>query len=508
MALPLTPIAAEKAYCAVQGRSDRVNASALVFFLGLSRRQGAAMNFVSLSSRRRAVAGVEHVLNDQRRGSRASTTARCAAALLLTVAVGCGDSADPEYAGGYDASAPILSPTGGLAYDGGYASTPGAVMPGEVYTLDSGFGVGSFGGTNGNVGGVGSGGAAGAGGAALGGLAGLTGGLGGLTGGGATGALGGALGGLAGLTGGGGSAALGGLGGLLGGLGGGGAALGGLGGGLTGGGTGAPSTPLDPSVKKPDDSKLPKVTGTCPNIASGFVTVNGTTAQLTVGPKAGPVVFYWHGTGTDASESDVGVPGAAADIRANGGMLASFNDSNGKGDNTGDLVWYTGDIESADQLLACAIQKGIVDTGRIHTTGYSAGGLQSGTMLFSRSNYLASVIIYSGGPALGGLVPGSTTFADPSNVPATLGAHGAQGSDWLALDFHDGTLAAEDAVKKAGGFAIDCDDGGDHAIAWLTSRAGVGGQAWKFFKDHPYNSKPDPYMSGLPAGFPSYCKIH
>jgi poly(3-hydroxybutyrate) depolymerase len=218
------------------------------------------------------------------------------------------------------------------------------------------------------------------------------------------------------------------------------------------------------------------------------------------------VLFYWHGTGGSPSEVEQGVPGATSGVRSNGGLVASFGDTNGKGDNTGNLVWYTGDIESADQILACAIQKGVVDTGRIYTAGYSAGGLQAGTMLLQRSQYIAAAIVYSGGPPLGGLVPGGTNFSDPSHIPAMIGAHGAQGSDWLALDFYDGTNLLGDTVKKAGGYAMDCDDGGDHAIAWISTRAGVGGQAMKFLQDHPYNTKPSPYASAVPAGFPRYCK--
>ncbi len=269
---------------------------------------------------------------------------------------------------------------------------------------------------------------------------------------------------------------------------------------------GAPTaTKPDPNAKKPDPSKLPQVKGTCPQMRSGGFNVNGSTGTLWVGPKAGPVVFYWHGTGTSADEVYSGLPGAAEEIEATGGVLASFDLSNGLGDNTGDLVWYTGDIDSADQILACAVEAGVADTSRIYTSGYSAGGLQSGTMVFSRSNYLASAVVYSGGPMLGGILPGSTTFVDPSNVPSTLGAHGAQGADWLVLDFHDGTILVGDTVKMAGGFAIDCDDDGDHIAFVIGIRAGVGGKAWQFLKDHPYNVRP--YGSTLPAGYPSYCKI-
>ena len=269
---------------------------------------------------------------------------------------------------------------------------------------------------------------------------------------------------------------------------------------------GKPGATASANGSKPDDSKLPKVSGTCPNLSTGPFTVMGTSGTMWVGSKAGPLVFYWHGTASSAGEVDTGLPGATAEVMKNGGIVVSFEDTSGTGDDTGDGVWYTGDFLAADQILACGMQKGLVDTARIHSSGYSAGGLQTGAMVFARSNYLASAVVYSGGPALGGLIPGSTTFVDPSNVPATLGAHGAQGSDTLILDFSDGTKKLESAVVAGGGFAIDCDDGGSH-LDFFTIRAGVGDQAWPFLKAHPYNSKPDPYAGGLPSGFPSYCTI-
>jgi hypothetical protein len=321
---------------------------------------------------------------------------------------------------------------------------------------------------------------------------------------GATGTAGGAgaIGGLfGGLAGGGGSGA---IGGLLGGLAGGGGAggiLGGLGGLTGGGGGGTPAPPLDPSVKQPAANKLPQVTGTCPNLVDGTVTVAGAKVQIWVGSKPGPAYFYFHGTGTSPDEVNQGLPGATAGVKTNGGLVASWDTSNNKGSNTG-TIWYTGDLEGVDQLVACGVQKGIIDTGRIHAAGYSAGGLETGAALFSRSNYMASGIVYSGGHPFG-----AGGLQDPSNVPAMLGAHGAQGSDSLGLDFHDNTIAMENEIKKAGGFAMDCDDGGDHIVGWLSDRAGVGGKAMQFLKDHPYNTRPSPYASGLPAGFPSYCKV-
>jgi hypothetical protein len=30
---------------------------------------------------------------------------------------------------------------------------------------------------------------------------------------------------------------------------------------------------------------------------------------------------------------------------------------------------------------------------------------------------------------------------------------------------------------------------------------------WRFFQDHPWNTVPSPYATGLPASFPSYCAV-
>jgi hypothetical protein len=257
---------------------------------------------------------------------------------------------------------------------------------------------------------------------------------------------------------------------------------------------------LDPSVKQPAPEKLPQVKGTCPALADGTVMVAGSTVQIWVGSKPGPAYFYFHGTGTSPAEVDQGFPGATLAVKTNGGLVASWSGSNGMGTNTG-TIWYTGDLDGMDQLVACGVQKGIIDTGRIHVSGYSAGGLETGAAIFSRSNYVASGIVYSGGKPFG-----AGNLQDPSNVPSVLGAHGAQGADALVLDFHDGTIALENEIVRLGGFAIDCDDNMDHIGGWFT-RAGVGGQAMKFLADHPYNTRPSPYASMLPAGFPTYCKI-
>jgi hypothetical protein len=154
-------------------------------------------------------------------------------------------------------------------------------------------------------------------------------------------------------------------------------------------------------------------------------------------------------------------------------------------------------MEAADQIIACGIEKGLVDTARIHVSGYSAGGLETGAFVVGRSQYVASLIVYSGGKPFG--VPGA--IGSGGVVPSMVGAHGAAGSDMLGLDFGTATPALGKEIANAGGFVIDCDDGGSHITI---SRLGLGGKARDFFKAHPWGVKP---WTAVPAGWPSPCKV-
>ncbi|MES1207318.1 MAG: hypothetical protein ABUS79_15380, partial [Pseudomonadota bacterium] len=172
--------------------------------------------------------------------------------------------------------------------------------------------------------------------------------------------------------------------------------------------------------------------------------------------------------------------------------------TNRMGTNTGNGVWYTGDFQTADEVVACAIQQLHIDTRRIYASGFSAGGLQSTRMAYDRSGYLAAVVPYSGG--LTGF--GAGTLQDPSHVPAAMVVHGASGSDVVVIDFAQASASYETDMKKKGGFAIDCNHGGGHMIP-----SGVPASTWNFMKAHPYGISPEPFSGGIPAGFPAYCTI-
>ena len=252
-----------------------------------------------------------------------------------------------------------------------------------------------------------------------------------------------------------------------------------------------------------EPTTLPTAQEACPTITSGNLTFLGEPVTIWAGtPTAaqrGPVVIYWFATMSSPQEAVKGLGQAAIDeITAQGGLVAAPGATNGKGTNTGDGVWYTGDFETTDEVIACAIAQLHIDTKRIYASGFSAGGLQTTRMSYDRSGYLASVVPYSGGISAWG----TGTAQDPSNVPPAMVIHGAPGSDTFIMDFAQASASYEADIKKRGGFSIDCNHGGGHMMP-----SGIAPSVWQFMKDHPYKISPEPYASGIPAGFPTYCTL-
>lgn len=247
--------------------------------------------------------------------------------------------------------------------------------------------------------------------------------------------------------------------------------------------------------------RIPPKPASCPDIKTGTITVNGQKVQLWVGEKRpgkkGPILFYWHGTGSNANEAQSGLGKGNAEILAEGGVIASFTTTTKTGMNTGNNVWYTGDFEMADQILACAVEQQDVDPRRVYTGGCSAGGLQASAMVYARSSYLAAAMPNSGGTVF------RYALEDSSHVPALIATHGAMGSDVVVIDFSTTTATQVKDIAAKGGFAVQCDHGGGHC----RSPTAVKNAQWDFLKAHPFGVTPEPYAAGLPAGFPAVCKV-
>lgn len=249
---------------------------------------------------------------------------------------------------------------------------------------------------------------------------------------------------------------------------------------------------------------LPSPRSTCPEFVEGTATFAGSPVRLWVGSdgesKRGPVIFYWYATGASVDEVWTGLGSSVvAEVKQLGGMIAALERTTEQGTNTGNGVWYTGDFAIADEVLACAIQKRVgIDLTHIHAAGFSAGGLQTSWMAYALSNYLASVVSYSGG--LISTSRTTSTTADTSNVVPAMMVHGEQGEDRFIIDFANTSAAMTSDIRQKGGFALDCTHQEGHRIP-----ANIGPWAFRFMKDHPYKRAPSPYLSAMPAGFPSYC---
>jgi poly(3-hydroxybutyrate) depolymerase len=247
--------------------------------------------------------------------------------------------------------------------------------------------------------------------------------------------------------------------------------------------------------------KLPAIMGDCPEFKNGSTIMvaghKGIVLQVGAPGKAGPLLFYWHGTGSSPAEANM-FPGNS-EIVAAGGIVAAFDgkkSSGAKGDCSGTAAHNIADFDAADQIAACAVMSGQIDPHRIYSTGCSAGGLQTGCMAMLRSSYLAAVAPNSGG------IVGQQPWQD-MHTPAVFTMHGSDSADVVIVMFSQTSATFDMAAKSHGGFVVNCNHGGGHCGAPRDLQQA----AWTFMKDHPFGVGESPWKAGIPTGVPSYCKI-
>jgi hypothetical protein len=250
------------------------------------------------------------------------------------------------------------------------------------------------------------------------------------------------------------------------------------------------------------EPRIPAISGDCPTFVTGTSTVPELLGvRLQVGAKpaqpSGPLLFYWHATGSGAGEADTMLPAAMRqDILDNGGIIAAFETTRGTGgDCSGTRIFARDDFEVADLIAGCAVRDHNIDPRRIYVTGCTAGGFQAGCMAIARSGYVAAVATNSGG------IIQRMPLQAP-HAPAAFTMYGGEGGPIL-VDTAMTSKALNEQLSAFGGVAVACNHGGGHCRA----PAELYLAAWRFMKAHPFGLAESPFANGLPPDFPAYCAV-
>ncbi len=245
--------------------------------------------------------------------------------------------------------------------------------------------------------------------------------------------------------------------------------------------------------------ELPEPAQQCPAITEGVVSFLGVDVMIVVAGSAdlqGPLILYWHGTGTDPLDELKTAFDAQAQqqLRAMGGLLVAFLDSTGNGQTTsGNGIWSSGDMLLADEVIGCANAAGGIDPDRVHLMGMSAGGLHATAMSYQRAHYVASIAVLSGGHLLfQGQDSTETTASNPDNPFAALIIHGGE-RDRYILDFQLTSREFAATLQSRGHPVVLCNHRQGHSIPMAVSAA-----AWGFFRAHPFASPADEKIQSGP----------
>lgn len=258
----------------------------------------------------------------------------------------------------------------------------------------------------------------------------------------------------------------------------------------------APDTPAEPSG--PD---LRAYTGgACPLLGAGANTLESSSVQRSVElflpeeVEFAPLVFFWYGAGgstvsydwmqdfADAYGVVIAVPGATSGLFE--WPILAGNDP------SPELVFF-------DDILACTAESLPIDTRRIYTTGFSAGGIWSSVLVMHRSDVLAAAAIYSGGT--GSLV---RPYESPSAQIPILGMYGGDSDIYGGgiMNFKDSMSEFMDGLVGDGHLVVACNHDGGHTIP-------AGGLGWglDFVRVHRFGDVESPYETELPPYLPEYC---
>jgi predicted esterase len=251
---------------------------------------------------------------------------------------------------------------------------------------------------------------------------------------------------------------------------------------------------------------LPRIED-CPDLAAGRVSefVSGGEArefELILpsdydSTKTYPLVLGWHGITRDieqlTEEHQIGIMADQSQVilaipqaQSLGGAIAW--DPYSAPATNGDLVLF-------DDIVTCVTEQYSVDTDRIHSLGFSNGGMLAGMLLALRPDVLASVTMMSGG--LG------QDFTDGARPTPTMVVWGGEEDSGSGTDFNILANEAVTTLGERGHPLVACNHELGHVIdvewwPWV----------FAFFADHPMTEAGAPYAeTGLPEAFPDFCLV-
>lgn len=162
-----------------------------------------------------------------------------------------------------------------------------------------------------------------------------------------------------------------------------------------------------------------------------------------------------------------------------------------------------------DDMLTCVSEQFKVDHQRVYGIGVSAGALWLTYMMSTdRVDYFAAVESLSGGL---GEVAGvwQMTFTPRAyKFPAIVLWGGSR--DRLGVNFEAASMHLESELLADGHFVVECVHDQGHAVPPIEPPAWSGTKfwsLWRFMLDHPYGVTSPYITSGLPMGFPDWCRI-
>ena len=257
---------------------------------------------------------------------------------------------------------------------------------------------------------------------------------------------------------------------------------------------------------------MPKPTGTCPGFADGAGCTSDATSLIctfspaTIEPrpvriwisdaarkKPGPLVTFWHGLSRNAGDAVLPAaglgPDVVTDIVAKGGIVAAPERSEKRmTTSVSELPLADGARERRarrplvmDEVVACAIQEVGIDLRHIHTTGMSAGGLQTGAI---------TALAFGLSGEHGRLLRRSARACSTSRIPKTtipVMLFSAVPTTWSVLNFSRYANQYHTALVDSGHFAVLCDHGMGHQVP-----ADAALPAGNSCRTHPYGVTPEP----------------